>query len=100
MDPGLARDRRAADGLALAGRRRGIAAGRIYMEVSVLVLTRKEGEVVVVPEHGIEIHVVTINRDRVRLGFIAPDETDVFREEVWIDICNEEQEGTSHGAED
>ena len=59
-----------------------------------LVLQRREGEVVVVPQHAIEIHVVAIDRNRVTLGFMAPDETDVYREEVWIAICNEEQKGT------
>jgi carbon storage regulator len=102
MDTGLARDRRAADGLALAGRRRGIAAGRIYMEVSVLVLSRREGEAVVIPDCRVEIVVKEISAGFVRLGFKAPDNVDIYRDEIWKDMCFQDwnQRSNHDGAKD
>jgi len=48
-----------------------------------LVLTRKSGERVMAPDCELVITVLAIERDRVRLGFSAPDEVAVYREEVW-----------------
>jgi carbon storage regulator CsrA len=48
-----------------------------------LVLTRKVGESVVLPDCGVTVTVVAIQGDRVRLGFRAPDSVTVHREEVW-----------------
>jgi carbon storage regulator len=55
-----------------------------------LVLSRKEGESIVVPEHRIEIFVREIDGDRVRIGIKAPDETDIYRSELWQELCFEE----------
>jgi|688.fasta_scaffold108494_6 carbon storage regulator len=55
-----------------------------------LVLSRKEGESIVVPEHRIEIVVRQIDGDRVRIGIKAPDDTDIYRSELWQELCFEE----------
>ena len=48
-----------------------------------LVLTRKIGQQVVLPEHGITIDVVDVGKARVRLGISAPVDVPVHRREVW-----------------
>lgn len=48
-----------------------------------LVLTRKVGEEIVLPSHGVTIGVVSVNGRQVRLGVAAPPETSVHRKEVW-----------------
>jgi carbon storage regulator len=49
----------------------------------VLVLSRKTGEKVVVPRHGLEIRVLEIRGNKVRLGITAPRDMEVYREEIW-----------------
>ena len=48
-----------------------------------LVLSRKSGEEIVVPQHEIVIRVLEIRGNKVRLGFTAPPQTNVYRQEVW-----------------
>jgi carbon storage regulator len=52
-----------------------------------LVLSRKTGEVIVVPQCELTVTVISVERNRVRLGFSAPDEVDIYREEIWHRIC-------------
>jgi carbon storage regulator len=52
-------------------------------ETSMLVLSRKIGERIVVPGCKLEIAVVAVNGKTVRLGISAPPEVEVHREEVW-----------------
>ena len=47
-----------------------------------LVLTRKVGEQIVIGE-DIRVTVVAIRGEKVRLGFTAPDEVPIHREEVY-----------------
>lgn len=47
-----------------------------------LVLTRKEGEAVVIPRALIRVTVTRIDGNRVKLGFEAPHGFDVLREEL------------------
>jgi len=56
----------------------------------VLVLSRKENESIVVPASRLEIVVLEILQDRVRLGISAPDHVDIYRHEVWQQICFDE----------
>ena len=56
-----------------------------------LVLSRKPGERVLVPQCGISVRVVAIKGNVVRLGFDAPNEVGVYREEVWQRIRSEDQ---------
>jgi carbon storage regulator CsrA len=48
-----------------------------------LVLARKLGEQIVVPQCGLTITISAINGSTVRLAFSAPPEIEVYREEVW-----------------
>ena len=48
-----------------------------------LVLSRRIGERIVVPDHGLEITVLAVKGQVVRLGLDAPAEVAVFREELW-----------------
>jgi carbon storage regulator len=48
-----------------------------------LVLTRKCGEKIVLPDLNITITVVEVRGDQVRLGLQAPDNISIHREEVW-----------------
>ena len=52
-----------------------------------LVLSRKPGERLLVPQCGLVITVVAIRGSVVRLGIAAPDDLKVFREEVWERDC-------------
>ena len=56
-----------------------------------LVLSRKHNEKVVLPTVDVEITVVEIQGDRVRLGIKAPKELPVHRDEVWLRIQAQEQ---------
>jgi carbon storage regulator len=55
-----------------------------------LVLSRKLGEKIVLPQCGVSITVSAIRGNRVRLGISAPAEVDVYREEVWQQLTEEE----------
>ena len=48
-----------------------------------LVLSRKIGEEIVLPESGVTIVVLGVSRKRVRLGIEAPPTATVHRAEVW-----------------
>ncbi len=48
-----------------------------------LVLTRKLGERILVPQCDVEITVVAVHGNTVRLGVTAPNAVAVYREEVW-----------------
>ncbi len=56
-----------------------------------LVLSRKLGERVLVPQCGLSVTVVAIEGNVVRLGFNAPSELGVYREEVWQRIRSENE---------
>ena len=47
-----------------------------------LVLSRKLGEAVVIPGLGVKVTVVEISGTKVRLGFDADREIEIFREEL------------------
>lgn len=49
-----------------------------------LVLSRKIGERIVVPDSGITLTVVAVRGNQVRLGIVAPPHVAVHREEVWV----------------
>lgn len=56
-----------------------------------LVLTRQPGESVVIGE-DIEVTIISIEGDRVKLGIAAPKEVSIYREELYLEIrrANEE----------
>ena len=50
-----------------------------------LVLTRKSNESIMIGD-DIELSVLSVSGDKVRIGIEAPREIPVFRKEVWLDI--------------
>jgi carbon storage regulator len=48
-----------------------------------LVLSRKLGERILVPQCDVEITVVAVHGNTVRLGVSAPNAVGVYREEIW-----------------
>jgi carbon storage regulator len=56
-----------------------------------LVLSRKLGERVLVPQCSLSITVVAVEGNMIRLGFTAPSEVGVYHEEVWQRIGSEDQ---------
>ena len=55
-----------------------------------LVLSRRLGERIVVPHCRLTVTVVAIDGNAVRLGFSAPPEVAVHREEIWQQLCKQE----------
>jgi carbon storage regulator len=51
-----------------------------------LVLSRKIGERIVVPQCELTVTVLEVAGNHVRLGFSAPDNIRILREEVWREI--------------
>ncbi|HWG44445.1 MAG TPA: carbon storage regulator [Gemmataceae bacterium] len=48
-----------------------------------LVLARKCGEQIVIPEAGIVLTILQVSGERVRVGIDAPAELSIHRREVW-----------------
>ena len=65
-----------------------------------LVLQRKKGESIVFGDGQIEVIVVDIQGDRVRLGIEAPKEMPVHRREVFEAIRREERRAPISGPDD
>jgi carbon storage regulator len=53
----------------------------------VLVFTRRRGEAIIIGD-GIEVRVLRVGRDGVRLGIVAPSTTPVHRHEIHQQICD------------
>jgi carbon storage regulator len=53
-----------------------------------LVLTRKCGEKVVMPEQDVVVTVLEVRGDRVRIGIEAPEHIRIHRHEIWQRIQN------------
>ena len=51
-----------------------------------LVLSRKLGEVIVVPQCELTFTVLAVNGNTVRIGIAAPAEIDIYRKEIWQTI--------------
>ena len=51
-----------------------------------LVLSRKIGERIVIPQQNITLTVLEIRGDRIRLGITAPADVPVHRQEIWQKI--------------
>jgi carbon storage regulator len=64
-----------------------------------LVLSRKVGEQIVLPEVGIVLTVLDIRRGHIRLGISAPPEVAVYREELWLSKRAAEDESMSRRLE-
>ena len=56
-----------------------------------LALTRKKGESLVI-NNNIEITVLEIRGDQIKLGIQAPKDVPIYRKEVYLQIQNENEE--------
>ncbi len=64
-----------------------------------LVLTRKTNQSIMISDE-IEISVLAVNGDKVRIGITAPRDVPVFRKEVYISIQAERADGAATSKED
>ena len=63
-----------------------------------LALTRKKGEALVI-NNNIEITVLEIRGDQIKLGITAPKDVPVYRKEVYLQIQKENQAISLDGIE-
>ena len=63
-----------------------------------LVLTRKGNQSIMIGD-DIEISVLAIMGEKVRIGIEAPRSVPVFRKEVWVDIQKDRDAEEAEGAE-
>ena len=59
-----------------------------------LALTRKKGESIIV-NNDIEISILELRGDQVKIGISAPREVPVYRKEVYLQIQKENEESSS-----
>ncbi|MCA9124716.1 MAG: carbon storage regulator CsrA [Planctomycetaceae bacterium] len=59
-----------------------------------LVLSRKRGERIVIGDN-VELVIISVQGGRVKLGFLAPDDVAIYREEVFQRL-KEEEDGNSN----
>ncbi|SMF67217.1 carbon storage regulator, CsrA [Paenibacillus uliginis N3/975] len=59
-----------------------------------LVLSRKVGESIVIQDQ-IEVTVLSVEGETVRIGVKAPKQVDIFREEVYLSIQESNQESAT-----
>ena len=64
-----------------------------------LVLTRKGNQSIMIGD-DIEVSVLAIMGEKVRLGIEAPRSVPVFRKEVWVDIQSDRENGADSEAVD
>jgi carbon storage regulator len=62
-------------------------------EETMLVLTRKPGQSIMIGD-GVEVQVLSVAGEKVRLGITAPRDVSIFRNEVYDRIENESSAGT------
>ncbi|MBP3275111.1 MAG: carbon storage regulator CsrA [Butyrivibrio sp.] len=58
-----------------------------------LALSRKKNEAIII-NNNIEITVLDIRGDQIKLGISAPKEVPIYRKEVYIQIQNENKQAT------
>ena len=58
-----------------------------------LALSRKKNEAIII-NNNIEITVLDIRGDQIKLGISAPKEIPIYRQEVYIQIQNENKQAT------
>jgi len=64
-----------------------------------LVLTRKTNQSIMIGD-DIEVSVLAVSRDKIRLGITAPRDIPVFRKEVYLTIKGEGADGDEDDASD
>jgi carbon storage regulator len=66
------------------------------MEVNMLVLSRKKDQGIIIGEN-IELTIIEIQGDQVRIGIKAPKNVPIYREEIFLEIQNENKKAASTG---
>ncbi|MBC8555964.1 MAG: carbon storage regulator CsrA [Candidatus Brocadiales bacterium] len=61
-----------------------------------LILTRKLGESIIIDEN-VQISVIEINKNNIKIGVNAPKELTIYREEVFLKIKDENAQSSSSG---
>jgi carbon storage regulator len=64
-----------------------------------LVLTRKTNQSIMIGD-DVEVSVLAVSRDKIRLGITAPRDVPVFRKEVWLSIKGEQAQDKGEQAQD
>lgn len=64
-----------------------------------LVLSRKVGEQIVLPDIGIVVTVLEVRGSQVRLGISGPRDIPVYRQELWLSQRAAEDESLGRGTE-
>jgi carbon storage regulator len=64
-----------------------------------LVISRKIGEEILLPDCDVRISVIDVSGSRIRLGIEAPSNRRVYRKEVWLRICQEAERPTEEHVE-
>jgi carbon storage regulator len=59
-----------------------------------LVLSRKKGEAIVIGDN-IELTVIGVEGDTVKLGIVAPKEVEVYRKELYLSIQQSNKEASN-----
>jgi carbon storage regulator len=62
-----------------------------------LVLTRKSNQSIMIGD-DVEVSVLSVMGEKVRIGIQAPQEIPVFRKEIYLEIHREDQDGTRDAA--
>ncbi|MGI9556779.1 MAG: carbon storage regulator CsrA [Solirubrobacterales bacterium] len=64
-----------------------------------LVLTRKTNQSIMIGD-DVEISVLSVSGDKVRIGITAPRDVPVFRKEVYLSIQAEKEQAAADSSED
>jgi carbon storage regulator len=64
-----------------------------------LVLTRKTNQSIMIGD-DVEVTVLAVSRDKIRLGIAAPRDVPVFRKEVYLSIKGEESAAAADAREE
>jgi carbon storage regulator len=78
---------------------RGVNLGRTSNGGEMLVLTRKTNQSIMIGD-DIEVSVLAVSRDKIRLGITAPRDVPVFRKEVYLSIKDESGGGADTSIEE
>lgn len=62
-----------------------------------LALTRKKGEAIII-NGNIEIKVLEVQGDKVRIGISAPEEIDIYREEIYLQVLESNKKASNVSA--
>lgn len=64
-----------------------------------LALSRKKNEAIII-NNDIEISILDVKGDQVKIGISAPKEIPVYRKEVYVQVCDANKEAVSMDALD